>query len=69
MSNQQLTTKQFFEKESVKKKFQDLLGKRAVQFTTSVLQVINSNKLLSQASPESVFNSAAMAATLDLPIN
>lgn len=65
----QITTKQFFEKENVKNKFKELLGKRAPQFITSVLQVINSSKLLANASPESVFNSAAMAATLDLPIN
>jgi recombination protein RecT len=64
-----LTTKDFFQKESVKKKFEELLGKRAQQFTTSVLQAINSNSLLQKASPESVYNAATMAAVLDLPIN
>ena len=65
----QLTTKQFFAQDGVKKKFEELLGKRAAQFTTSVLQVVSANKLLQTASPESIYNSAAMAATLDLPIN
>jgi recombination protein RecT len=65
----QLTTKDYFNKEGVKKKFEELLGKKAPQFITSVLQIVNSNKLLTSATPESVYNSAAMAATLDLPIN
>jgi len=65
----QLTTKEYFNKEGVKKKFEELLGKKAPQFITSVLQIVNSNSLLTKATPESVYNSAAMAATLDLPIN
>lgn len=64
-----LTTKQFFSQDRVKKKFEELLGKRAAQFTTSVLQVVSSNTLLQKATPESIYNAAAMAATLDLPIN
>ena len=64
-----LTTKQFFAQDGVKKKFEELLGKRAAQFTTSVLQVVSSNTLLQKATPESIYNAAAMAATLDLPIN
>jgi len=65
----QLTTKEYFAKDGVKKKFDELLGKRSTQFITSVLQIVNSNKLLQSASPESVYNACTMAATLDLPIN
>lgn len=68
MTNQ-LTTKQFFERDGVKKKFEELLGKKSTQFITSVLQIANNNKLLQNATPDSVFNAAVMAATLDLPIN
>jgi recombination protein RecT len=68
-TNKQLGIKQFFEQENVKNKFQELLGKRAPQFITSVLQIVASNDLLSKAEPMSVFNAAAAAATLDLPIN
>lgn len=68
MSNQ-LTVKTFFEADNVKKKFADLLGKKAQGFITSVLQVVNSNDLLVKATPESVYNAAATAATLELPIN
>jgi len=33
------------------------------------LQIVNSNKLLMSASPESIYNACTMAAVLDLPIN
>lgn len=69
MEKQQLTVKSYFEKEGVQKKFQELLGKKSVGFITSVMQVVNSNNLLQKATPESVYSAAAMAATLDLPIN
>lgn len=70
MSNErQLTTKDFFKREGVKHKFEEMLGKRAPGYITSVLQVVNSNNYLASATPESVYSSAAMAATLDLPIN
>jgi len=61
--------KQFFEQDNVKAKFVELLGKRAPQFITSVLQITASNSLLANADPMSVYNAAATAATLDLPIN
>jgi recombination protein RecT len=69
MSQNQITVKQFFAKDAVKSKFEELLGKKANGFVTSVLQVVNNNNLLQKATPESVYNCAAVAATLDLPIN
>lgn len=68
MSNQ-LTTKSFFEQDSVKAKFKELLGKRATSFITSVLQIAAQNQLLAKADPVSIYQSAAVAATLDLPLN
>jgi recombination protein RecT len=73
--NNQVTTqqtkgiKQFFEQDNVKAKFQELMGRRSTQFITSVLQIAASNDLLKNADPVSVFNAAAVAATLDLPLN
>lgn len=61
--------KQFFEQENVKKRFSDMLGKRSPQFITSVLQIVSSNKLLENVEPLSIYNAAAIAATLDLPLN
>lgn len=67
--SQALTTKDLFSRDSVKAKFTELLGKKAQGFITSVLQIVSSNNYLSKADPLSVYNSAAMAATLDLPLN
>lgn len=64
-----LTVKNLFSRDDVKKKFQELLGKRAPQFITSVLQIVASNNLLAKADPSSVYHAAATAATLDLPLN
>jgi len=69
MSNNQLTVKDFFNKDGVKKKFEEMLGKRSTGFITSVMQVVSGNNYLSTATPESVYGAAAMAAALDLPIN
>lgn len=64
-----LTVKNLFGKDEVRNKFQEMLGKRAPSFITSVLQIVASNALLSKADPHSVYHSAAVAATLDLPLN
>lgn len=64
-----LTAKSLFAKDEVRAKFQELLGKRASAFMTSVLQIVSSNELLKRAEPNSVYQCAALAATLDLPLN
>jgi recombination protein RecT len=64
-----LTAKALFNRDDVKQKFQELLGKRATSFMTSVLQIVASNDLLQKADPASIYHSAAVAATLDLPLN
>lgn len=69
LEKKQHTTKSFFEQSFIKKRFEDLLGKRSSSFLTSVLQVVASNELLAKADPMSIFNASLMAATLDLPIN
>lgn len=66
---QALTTKNLFARDEVRQKFQEMLGKRAPQFITSVLQIVASNALLANADPNSIYHSAAVAATLDLPLN
>jgi recombination protein RecT len=64
-----LTTKSLFERTDVRQKFQELLGKRASSFMTSVLQITAQNSLLAKADPVSIYQAAAVAATLDLPLN
>ena len=69
MSELQLSTKTLFARQDVRAKFEEMLGSRAPQFITSVLQIANSNAMLQNADPMSIYNAAATAATLNLPIN
>ena len=70
MSNIQLH-KQILNNPATIKRVGEMLGseRKANAFITSALSVINSNNLLLKASPESVFQAALTAASLDLPIN
>lgn len=54
---------------SVKLKFEEMLGKRAPQFITSISSVVNNNALLQKADVNSVVMGAAIAASMDLPLN
>lgn len=64
-----LTIKGLFNADSTKKRFEELLGKKAQGFISSVLQISNNNKLLASADPKTILNAAVTAAALDLPIN
>jgi len=54
---------------SVKSRFDDMLGKKAAGFVSSILSAVASNKELGKCDPRSVVSSAAIAASMDLPIN
>lgn len=58
-----------FSQQNVKDKFKEVMGNEAPGFIASVLQVISNDKYLSKADPISILNSAAIAASLKLPIN
>ena len=64
-----MAIKNYFTADSVKGRFQEIMGKKAQGFVASVLQVVSGNDMLSQANPASIYQAAMMAATLDLPIN
>jgi recombination protein RecT len=66
---QKQTAKGLLTSPSVQAKFTEVIGKKSTQFITSVLQIVNNNKLLANADPQSILNAAMTAATLDLPIN
>lgn len=68
MTNQP-SAKDFFAKPVVQQKLNELLGKNAQSFATSILQIVNNNDMLKNAEPSTVFSAACMAATLNLPIN
>lgn len=55
--------------ESVKQKFNDLLGKKSAGFLSNVLTVVQNNALLQKADRNSIILAAAQAASLDLSIN
>ncbi len=57
------------ERVDVKKRFGEMLGNRAAGFMSSIIACTNNNKQLKEADPMTVVSAAAMAATLDLPIN
>lgn len=65
----QKTVNELVAGERVKAKFREVLGKKAPQFLTSLVNVVNGNKLLKEAEPGSVLAAALVAATYDLPID
>lgn len=54
---------------TMKKKFEEVQGKKAPQFMTSLLNIYNGDANLQKVDPMSVVTSAMVAATLDLPID
>lgn len=61
--------KQTLNAPSVKAKFEEMLGKRAPQFMTSITSVVQNNALLQKADVNSIVMGAAIAASMDLPLN
>lgn len=63
------TLKGMLEMPAYKNKFNEMLGKKAAGFMSSIIAVTNNNKSLAKANPATVIGAAAQAAMLDLPIN
>lgn len=61
--------KQTLNAPSVKAKFEEMLGKRAPQFMTSITSVVQNNALLQKAEVNSIVMGSAIAASMDLPLN
>ncbi len=53
----------------IKARFDEVLGKRAPAFMSSIISAVNSTPALRDCDPMSVISSAAIAAAVDLPIN
>lgn len=61
---------ELLKKKRTLERFSEIIGeKKASSFLASVMQVVSNDKLLSLAAPESVYQAAMVAATLDLPVN
>ena len=73
--NNQVATKQndgiqsVLQSPAVKGRFEEVLGKRANAFMSSIISAVNSNAQLKKCNPMSVVSAAAIAASIDLPIN
>lgn len=61
--------KDLLAQDSIKKRFEEILGAKAPGFISSILNIVNGNTLFASCNPNSIIMSAAVAATLDLPIN
>ena len=55
--------------DTIKGRFKEMLGQKSAGFISSILSAVNANSTLKTADPMSVVSSAAIAASLDLPIN
>jgi len=64
-----LSIAQYVRQDAVTQRLNELLGKRAPQFVTSLVSAVNANQMLANCKPESVLTAALTAASLDLPIN
>lgn len=64
-----MTLAAMLQTKTVKMRFEEVLGKRAAGFMSSIISATSLNKQLATADPLSVISAAAIAASLDLPIN
>ena len=55
--------------DSLKKRFEDVLGKSAPQFLASITSLVSSSTNFNDVDPNTIIASAMIAATLNLPIN
>lgn len=55
--------------DKMKAMVEERLGKRAGQFTTSLISLVNANKNIAECTPMTVIQAALTAASMDLPIN
>lgn len=69
MTTNKLSLAQYVKQDVVTTRLNELLGKRAPQFVTSLVSAVNANSMLSTCAPESILTAALTAASMDLPIN
>lgn len=64
-----LTVDSLLRKDEVRRRFEDILGQRAGAFMSSIITVTKGSVALQQCDAKTVIGAAAIAATLDLPVN
>ena len=68
-TQQPQSVKLFFQREDVKNKFTEIMGKNSSAYISAVMSVVNSNAKLKDATPQSIYMCALMAATLNLQVH
>lgn len=63
------TVKHYLSQETTKNRFNEVLGKKAPQFITSIINAVGSSTQLQSCEPASIVSAALVAAALDLPID
>ena len=63
------TVESLLKSDMIKARFDSMLGKKSGQFMSSIISAINLNPSLRACDPMTVISAAAIAASLDLPIN
>jgi recombination protein RecT len=63
------SVKAYIQSPIVQQRIKEMLGRRASQFTTSVLSLVGADPALASAEPNSLFVACLNAASMDLPIN
>ena len=61
--------KSYLASESVKMRFEEMLGKRAGSFTNSIITLVRNNPALQKCTPESTVSSAVQAASFNLMVD
>lgn len=64
-----MTLQALLKTKTIRSRFEDVLSKKAAGFMSSILSVYSMNPALQEVDPMSIISSAAIAASLDLPIN
>lgn len=66
---QHTSIKSLLSQDSVKRRFEEMLGRRAAGFMSSIINLVNSDVNLQKCDPKKVLGCAAIAASMDLPID
>ena len=56
-------------KDGIKRRFEEILGAKAAGFISSIINVTNGSRALKECDPNTIVAAAAVAASLDLPID
>lgn len=64
-----LSLQQAIQMPDIKRRIEEVLGRKAGQFSTALVQVVNNSTQLKECEPKSVIAAALTAATLDLAIH